>query len=551
MHTTVLLLSRSVFGAWLAICLGVLFACTALAQSAPGAADTDTSAPRVRLRQPPTLSVAEKTYVRSLPPLRVLPLLRAPPLSRYDTATGTVHGVAIDIFGFIADQIGLSYEFVIRPDWTAREVFASVPRGEVDVLLSMSFLEERARYGVFSYPFYTSHYVAAAKTARRLRVADSGQLGLYRVGVLADTSIIAHLHNLLPAEQIRDYPNIDTLSQALEDDAIDLVVYPEAGFTEERYRLERFDLETVHSFSDFPRQYSFFWGRTEQNQRLAEIFDRYLMLLDTSASINFHVRGEQDLVRRYLEKKEQNRLLLLLSGGSFALLLIGYIVLRICRRRAQRLLAHTRKIQQAHLQLKIANQQLEQISLTDPLTGLYNRRYFDQILQQEYARHQRTGETLSILLLDIDFFKKVNDNYGHAVGDDYLRQVAHVIRQSLLRSSDLAARYGGEEFVCVLPETSQNGALHAAERIRANVERLALPNTLATPPYLTISIGVSAQCVRDSDTGPHELIRQADLQLYRAKRTGRNRVCAAPVSPSGETDEAQSAEQATDPLPGI
>jgi len=182
------------------------------------------------------------------------------------------------------------------------------------------------------------------------------------------------------------------------------------------------------------------------------------------------------------------------------------------------------------IELKCAREQLTKLASTDGLTGLANRRRFDEVLAQEYARHIRSTNELSLILLDIDHFKTYNDTYGHVSGDDCLRQIAGVIDQSIIRVTDLAARYGGEEFVCVLPETNQSGALAIAEKIRQAISSLAIPHSASSAAsHVTASLGVvTARCL--AEKSPLNIVAQADEQLYKAKSSGRNRVeaCATP-----------------------
>jgi len=163
----------------------------------------------------------------------------------------------------------------------------------------------------------------------------------------------------------------------------------------------------------------------------------------------------------------------------------------------------------------------EHFASVDGLTGLANRRCFDQTLQQEWARAQRTGESLSLLFADIDHFKRYNDTYGHGSGDEILRQVAQRVQQAATRPSDLAARYGGEELVLLLPNTGIEGARQVAEGLRFEVERLG-----AQFGRLSISIGCHAS-VPTVGLDPATLVARADAELYRAKREGRNRVCVS------------------------
>jgi len=163
----------------------------------------------------------------------------------------------------------------------------------------------------------------------------------------------------------------------------------------------------------------------------------------------------------------------------------------------------------------------------DELTGLYNRRYFEQKLQTELEATSRSGGVLALLLLDLDHFKLINDRYGHQVGDEVLRQVAAVVRQQVRERSDTVARYGGEELAIIAPDTSLLCATQLAERIRQRVAQLRIPagGQLVS---VTVSIGVAGYHGRiplAPDTAAL-LIEQADCRLYQAKHGGRNRVAA-------------------------
>ncbi len=189
------------------------------------------------------------------------------------------------------------------------------------------------------------------------------------------------------------------------------------------------------------------------------------------------------------------------------------------------------------IELKRARDQLAQLASTDGLTGLANRRCFDETLAQEYARHVRSGDELALIMLDIDHFKLFNDTYGHVRGDECLRAVAAELKASLHRATDLAARYGGEEFICILPEAkSEPGARAVAERIRQAIADLNIPHGSAfTADHVTVSLGVViTHC--DQTSTPDKIVARADEQLYRAKSQGRNQVCLA----LGMDDSTQS-----------
>jgi diguanylate cyclase (GGDEF)-like protein len=178
-----------------------------------------------------------------------------------------------------------------------------------------------------------------------------------------------------------------------------------------------------------------------------------------------------------------------------------------------------------HLTLKAQADLLRQWVYVDGLTGVRNRRGFDEQLAAEWGRSVREGSALSVVLLDVDFFKRYNDHYGHQAGDACLRAVAACLRQAVKRPADLVARYGGEEFACLLPGTPLDGALAFARQLGAAVEALALEHAQSTvSPVVTVSLGVCATDGNQPGTAD-ALLRAADAQLYAAKAAGRNRSC--------------------------
>ncbi|GGC04955.1 diguanylate cyclase response regulator [Marinobacterium zhoushanense] len=180
-----------------------------------------------------------------------------------------------------------------------------------------------------------------------------------------------------------------------------------------------------------------------------------------------------------------------------------------------------------HLELKRHRDLLAKLAITDPLCNIANRRGFEDYLAREWRCAARAGQPVSLLMIDIDFFKAFNDHYGHPAGDQCLRQVAALIGSALSRPADLAARYGGEEFVCVLPETAAEGALVLANRVRDAVANSALMHgDSPLGERLTISLGV-ATLKPSTANEPADLIERADRALYDAKKAGRDRIAVA------------------------
>ena len=176
-------------------------------------------------------------------------------------------------------------------------------------------------------------------------------------------------------------------------------------------------------------------------------------------------------------------------------------------------------------ELQAANQQLEVISTTDALTGLANRRHFDAVLASEWTRAARSGQPLALGFMDVDWFKKYNDHYGHPAGDECLRHVARVLSEGICRTGDLVTRYGGEEFVFITPATTIENAVLMAQRVCEAMQALALVHELSEFGCVTVSIGVASLLPTEGGT-PADLIKAADKALYAAKQQGRNRVIA-------------------------
>ena len=164
-----------------------------------------------------------------------------------------------------------------------------------------------------------------------------------------------------------------------------------------------------------------------------------------------------------------------------------------------------------------------EMATVDGLTQLYVRRFFEQRMSEELRKAQRLERKLSIMLIDIDHFKKFNDSYGHQTGDDVLRVVAKKIKDNVRKGIDIAARYGGEELTVIMPETDSNGAMILAERIRLAIEKTDLDNPTGKAPLkVTVSMGVST--FPDQAVTAMELVEKADISLYKSKANGRNQV---------------------------
>jgi diguanylate cyclase (GGDEF)-like protein/PAS domain S-box-containing protein len=193
----------------------------------------------------------------------------------------------------------------------------------------------------------------------------------------------------------------------------------------------------------------------------------------------------------------------------------------------------------AELRLEEANQRLEVLARQDALTGLANRRHFDEMLAAEFRRAAREKTSLGLIMIDADHFKRFNDIYGHPVGDSCLRSIALALQQGLNRPADFVARYGGEEFAALVPNTTQSGAFELAERLREAVHGLRIAHEASPRKIVTISLGVASVTPSDDEYSAEDLVTAADTALYAAKKAGRDQTCLA--GPSAARRESRSA----------
>jgi diguanylate cyclase (GGDEF)-like protein len=251
--------------------------------------------------------------------------------------------------------------------------------------------------------------------------------------------------------------------------------------------------------------------------RWQHIFDVYRELGLAPGQADVDVRG---LIYRPPKPTDWRWLLWVLAASALALATLIWT--------ARRFYAVNARLRQQLEENSRLQEELRALTMTDPLTGLYNRRYFDVVSTTEWERAQRDQKPLTVLFVDVDYFKLFNDCHGHRAGDDCLVAVGRAVVQSLQRPADLAARYGGDEFVVLLPDTYTDGAMEVAHRALAAVAALNIRHSGSPFGRVTLTIGVADMLPEPSHTF-RELLERADRALYSAKQTGRNGVMEAPT----------------------
>jgi diguanylate cyclase (GGDEF)-like protein len=214
------------------------------------------------------------------------------------------------------------------------------------------------------------------------------------------------------------------------------------------------------------------------------------------------------------------------GGDDYLMKPISEMVLKAKINAMRRLVEMQRSLVEVTQELNTANKALQRLSSTDGLTGIANRRFFDQLSAREWRRCERLKKPMALIMVDVDHFKKYNDTYGHQAGDECLKAVSAQVARAAPRASDLAARYGGEEFVLVLGETTVEGANWVANNIRQRIADLMIPHSASSIGHVSVSCGVASLLPLEGMTF-EILLKVADEALYKAKEQGRNRVVCA------------------------
>jgi len=411
-------------------------------------------------------------------------------------------GYDVELMLLIGQRIGREVEF--RPnDWTA--VVASLERGEVDLVTGMLYTETRSRVFDFSLPFNIDTvviFVRKGSSVRDYRDLDGKNIAMLRGDALVESFIKTNGLKV----HLDYFPTHPDALRALNEGRHDLSIAPyQVGMEAIRIHGLANLTDTGPVINSMPYRIGARKGRAELIARIDEAIGEILSSIENARlkSKWFRHRREEftwQTILRYM-------LPIMLPVVFLMLFTWVYFLRKTVRSQTAEIMKyHDRLVYQATI---------------DSLTGIFNRRHWFAGSEKEFAKALRKGTPLTVLMIDIDDFKSVNDSLGHAAGDAVLQRIASVV-PTCLRSYDLLGRYGGEEFVALLPDTSLDQGCRIAERIRTSVAEDEI-DTGGREVRCTVSVGVAEMASLDDSL--YSLIKRADAALYEAKRQGKNRIC--------------------------
>ncbi len=453
------------------------------------------------------LTEVERRYLRRKGPLKACIGVNWVPFSILEPKRDH-SGMAADYLRLFFSRMGSSYEVKRSQTWTA--TLDAMRNRECDFTPMVKFTKSRAEYMDFTTPYASFPYVIVTRQGEPL-LRDIQAQSDQAFAVLRGYAVHEDLGNQYPDIRLRP---VDTLLEGLT-----LVqsgeVYGYVGASAPIViAMRQFGITDLKISGKLPYGYSLSVGTRNDEPILRGIFQKAVESLSPEDQRRIQDRW---LAIKVEKVTDYTLLILVIGGATVVILLIVYWnrKLRIARKGTEQVLADLHKAQTL---LEEQNATLERLSVTDPLTQLFNRSRLDKVLDVEILRARRQQQDLGVILLDVDYFKAINDTYGHKSGDSVLVQFAEILRTNV-RATDVVGRWGGEEFLIICIGTDLVGAEALAEKLRERVSE----NTFTIDDKVTASFGVSA--FLDGDTSD-SLLERADRALYQAKSVGRNCVCA-------------------------
>lgn len=434
------------------------------------------------------LSSSEKEYLEKLGKINVCVDPDWEPFEQMDTK-GNYTGIGADLLRLVAQRVGVEIAVMQTKDWDESVAYSKV--GKCHIISFLNQTPYRDQWLIFTQPHFSDPNVFITREEHPF-IGNPHDLIRESIVFPVGTAMEERIRN--------EYPNLRVISAKSEQEAFEMVSDKKADMAMRSliisaYTIKKeglFNLKISGQLPDYVNQLRI--GVIKSEPRLRDILDKGIATItpeDRASIVNKYVSIKAQMVHDY-------RLIF-----KVILLFIAIGILMLWR----------------YYALKKHNQELLYLSETDLLTKVYNRTKIEKELVDSVAYAKEQHHPCSILLIDIDSFKMVNDTFGHPIGDKVLIEIAHILNESI-RKKDILGRWGGEEFLILCPNSQHEEAYKAAERIKKAVEK----GHYATQKQHTISIGVAT--LMEADT-PYTLISHADNALYQAKREGRNKVCCA------------------------
>jgi diguanylate cyclase (GGDEF)-like protein len=464
------------------------------------------------------LDKAERAYLQNAAPVPLAARYFNYPVDFYNPYKNKWEGLAFDILHEVEELTGLTFTVVNDKNTNLSELYEMVRIGKAYIVPELLISNERREHYIWAeHKFITDQYALVSKS--QLPNVNANEIFNMRVGLIRNTVRAEVFRTWFSnAGNITEYDTDEEAMFAVERGEVDMVMSSKNRMIS---YLNYYGLSDYKANYLFNYPYEATFGFNKNQAILCSIVDKAIALIDTD------VITEQWMTKTYDYKTKlmEARLPWLIGATALSLVVLILVLVLFFRNRSEGKRLEI-LVQKRTAEIEQQRKLLEYMSLTDPLTGLPNRRNFDMRLDIEWQIAIREKQRISFLMLDIDHFKHYNDLYGHQQGDEVLRIIARTIENTPKRPGDFVARWGGEEFAVLLSNTGINGAIKMAESIRANIEKANVFVNEFAGKYakLTVSIGINTQSP-EKGSSLKSFISVADKELYRAKKAGRNRVC--------------------------
>lgn len=451
------------------------------------------------------LSLAEKKYLQQKKEFTVCVANPHHPPYEYITKEGDYRGIVAEYYKHLSDKIGLPFKWYIQHDTPKNH---SEGRYRHCDIISMIQTGDVVSADVQTTLPYVAYPLVIATDNKALYINTLEGLSQKKIGICRNTSFYSILRGKYPEMQFVPVDSVEQGLAMVQKQSLFGFIHtaPEIG-----YYIQKQQILDIKISGEIPMKIHFKSGVRGDNAVLSAILEK----ANNSLTREEHHR----LFQNWMQLNYQTGIdyALIWKLGALGVLAGTFLIYR------QRYMSqYNEKLATLNHELLQANRKLETMSYIDGLTQISNRRRFDMVLSMEWQRCERNRHPLTLIMIDIDYFKLYNDRYGHLAGDDCLKKVARTLSQASGRAADFAARYGGEEFAVILPDTDEKGGQAVAEKIMADIKALEIPHeTSLVKKYVSVSMGV-ASMVPIATLAPMHIVDSADRLLYRAKKQGRN-----------------------------